>query len=62
MVNAIATDAAYYYNPDLNFKQGDNVDKLTIPPSPNNPIGTTWIDLWEPTYGHPRYAGAVKDR
>jgi lipoprotein-anchoring transpeptidase ErfK/SrfK len=50
-VNAIATDAAYYYNPDLNFKQGENVDKLTIPPGPNNPIGTTWIDLSEPTYG-----------
>ena len=51
VVNAIATDAAYYYNPDLNFKQGENVDKLTIPPGPNNPIGTTWIDLSEPTYG-----------
>jgi lipoprotein-anchoring transpeptidase ErfK/SrfK len=50
-VNAIATEAAYYYNPDRNFRQGDNKDKLKLPPGPNNPIGTTWIDLTEPTYG-----------
>ncbi len=50
-VNAIARRAAYYYNPSINFKQGDNTEKLTIPPGPNNPIGTTWIDLSEPTYG-----------
>ena len=50
-VKAIARNAAYYYNPHVNFKQGDNLEKLTIPPGPNNPIGTTWIDLSEPTYG-----------
>jgi lipoprotein-anchoring transpeptidase ErfK/SrfK len=50
-VNAIAVDAAYFYDPDVNFKQGSNTEKLTIPPGPNNPIGTTWIDLSEPTYG-----------
>ena len=50
-VNAIARNAAYYYRPDVNFKQGNNTKKLTIPPGPNNPIGTTWIDLTEPTYG-----------
>ena len=50
-VNAIAKNAAYYYDPKINFKQGSNAEKLTIPPGPNNPIGTTWIDLTEPTYG-----------
>ncbi len=50
-VNGIARKAAYYYNPKLNFKQGDNTGKLKLPPGPNNPIGTTWIDLTEPTYG-----------
>jgi lipoprotein-anchoring transpeptidase ErfK/SrfK len=50
-VAAIARDAAYYYRPDVNFQQGDNTEPLTIPPGPNNPIGTTWIDLTEPTYG-----------
>ncbi len=50
-VNAVAWDAAYYYRPAVNFQQGNNKQKLTIPPGPNNPIGTTWIDLSEPTYG-----------
>ena len=51
LVNAIAPDAAYYYRPEVNFQQGDNTEPLTIPPGPNNPVGTTWIDLTEPTYG-----------
>jgi lipoprotein-anchoring transpeptidase ErfK/SrfK len=51
LVNAIAHDAAYYYRPEVNFQQGDNTEPLTIPPGPNNPVGTTWIDLTEPTYG-----------
>ena len=51
VVDAIATNAAYYYDPTINFKQGANTGKLTLPPGPNNPIGTTWIDLSEPTYG-----------
>ncbi|MEP5517789.1 MAG: L,D-transpeptidase [Bauldia litoralis] len=50
-VNAVAWDAAYYYRPAVNFQQGNTKRKLTIPPGPNNPIGTTWIDLSEPTYG-----------
>jgi lipoprotein-anchoring transpeptidase ErfK/SrfK len=50
-VRTVATDAAYYYRPDVNFQQGDNTEPLTIPPGPNNPIGTVWIDLTEPTYG-----------
>lgn len=49
-VRAIAFDAAYYYTPE-NFQQGNNLQPLTLPPGPNNPIGTTWIDLSEPTYG-----------
>ena len=52
-VKAIAMDAAYYYRPDENFQQGDNTEPLTIPSGPNNPIGTVWIDLSEPTYGIP---------
>jgi lipoprotein-anchoring transpeptidase ErfK/SrfK len=51
VIRAIATEAAYYYNPEINFTQGDNTEKLTIQPGPNNPIGTTWIDLSDPTYG-----------
>ncbi len=50
-VRAIAFDPAYYYQPDVNFQQGDNTEALKIPPGPNNPVGSVWIDLSEPTYG-----------
>jgi lipoprotein-anchoring transpeptidase ErfK/SrfK len=51
IIEEIVPDAAYYYRPDVNFQQGDNTEPLTIPPGPNNPIGSVWIDLSEPTYG-----------
>lgn len=50
-VQAVAIDPTYTYNPDKNFQQGDNTEPLTIPPGPNGPVGSVWIDLSEPTYG-----------
>lgn len=50
-VRAIAEFPTYAYNPDVNFQQGENNEKLNIPPGPNGPVGSTWIDLTEPTYG-----------
>ena len=50
-VDSVAIDPAYYYRPDENFQQGENDQPLEIPPGPNNPVGTVWIDLSEPTYG-----------
>ena len=50
-VTAIAIDPTYSYNPDVNFQQGDNAEPLTLPPGPNGPVGSVWIDLSEPTYG-----------
>ncbi len=41
----------YTYNPKINFQQGDNTEVLTIPPGPNGPVGSVWIDLSEPTFG-----------
>ncbi len=49
-VNGVAANPVYYYNP-TNFQQGENTEKLEIPPGPNNPVGSMWIDLSEPTYG-----------
>lgn len=49
-VSGIAVDPVYYYDPE-NFQQGDNTEKLELPPGPNSPVGTVWIDLTEPTYG-----------
>jgi lipoprotein-anchoring transpeptidase ErfK/SrfK len=51
LVNAVAPMPNYTYNPDVNFKQGDNDTKLIIPPGPNGPVGSMWIDLTEPTFG-----------
>ena len=41
----------YTYDPDKNFKQGKNDEVLTLPPGPNNPVGTVWIALSKPTFG-----------
>ncbi len=49
-VTAIAPLPTYHYDPE-NFVQGDNTEILTLPPGPNGPVGSVWIDLSEPTYG-----------
>lgn len=50
-VVAVAIEPNYTYDPEVNFKQGDNDERLILPPGPNNPVGTVWIDLSKPTYG-----------
>ncbi|MDP1731745.1 MAG: L,D-transpeptidase [Devosia sp.] len=50
-VQGVAIMPEYTYNPTLNFQQGSNTEILTIPPGPNGPVGTIWIDLSQPTYG-----------
>nr|WP_245895032.1 L,D-transpeptidase [Devosia submarina] len=50
-VTAIAPEPIYTYNPEVNFQQGNNDEVLELAPGPNNPVGTVWIDLSEPTYG-----------
>ncbi|WP_410218795.1 L,D-transpeptidase family protein [Paracoccus sp. (in: a-proteobacteria)] len=50
-VRTVAINPNYTYNPDVNFRQGDNDRKLVIPPGPNGPVGTVWIGLTKPTYG-----------
>ena len=51
IVEAVAPMPNYTYNPSINFQQGENTSVLTIPPGPNGPVGSMWIDLSEPTYG-----------
>jgi lipoprotein-anchoring transpeptidase ErfK/SrfK len=50
-VEGVAPMPEYTYNPSVNFQQGDNTEVLAIPPGPNGPVGSMWIDLSEPTYG-----------
>jgi len=49
-VNTVAPRPTYTYDPSrLTF--GKPKGKLTIQPGPNNPVGSTWIDLTKDTYG-----------
>lgn len=50
-VVTVALDPNYTYNPQKNFKQGDNDKPLIVPPGPNGPVGSVWIDLTKPSYG-----------
>lgn len=51
IVEGVAPMPEYTYNPRINFQQGENTEVLTIPPGPNGPVGSMWIDLSEPTFG-----------
>lgn len=51
LVRTVASNPTYHYNPYINKQQGNNDKPLTLPPGPNNPVGSTWIDLSKPTYG-----------
>ncbi|MQW88547.1 L,D-transpeptidase family protein [Sinorhizobium saheli] len=50
-VKGVARMPPYVYDPDVNFRQGDNDEELTLPSGPNGPVGVVWIDLSKPTYG-----------
>jgi lipoprotein-anchoring transpeptidase ErfK/SrfK len=50
-VRTIAENPKYSYHPDKNFQQGDNTEPLDLPPGPNSPVGSVWIDLTKETYG-----------
>lgn len=50
-VVTVALNPNYTYNPQKNFKQGENDKVLIVPPGPNGPVGTVWIDLSQPSYG-----------
>ncbi len=50
-ITRIATNPTYHCDSEKNFQQGANVQKLTLPAGPNNPVGSVWIALSKPTYG-----------
>ena len=51
LVRGVAPHPTYTYDPKKNFQQGNNVQKLILPPGPNNPVGAAFIALSKPTYG-----------
>ena len=50
-MRGVAPHPTYTYDPKKNFQQGKNVNKLILPPGPNNPVGAAFIALTKPTYG-----------
>jgi lipoprotein-anchoring transpeptidase ErfK/SrfK len=49
-VEGVVTDPEYNYDPEeLAGKHGDK--PLVLPPGPNGPVGTVWIELTKETYG-----------
>lgn len=48
-VRVVAPAPAYYFSPEGRDWGPDK--KLTIAPGPNNPVGSTWIDLTKEGYG-----------
>ena len=63
-VKGVARNPTYTYDPSrLTFGDASQ-GKFTIKPGPNNPVGSTWIDLTVPTFGihgapDPRQIGKV---
>jgi len=50
-VRTVAPNPNYTYNPDYAFKGVKTKEKFEIKPGPNNPVGSTWIDLSVESYG-----------
>lgn len=50
-VRAVAPNPNYTYNPDYAFKGVKAKQKFEIKPGPNNPVGSTWIDLSVESFG-----------
>ena len=50
-VTAVQPMPPFSYNPDLFWDADPAHAKALIPPGPNNPVGTIWIDLTKEHYG-----------
>jgi lipoprotein-anchoring transpeptidase ErfK/SrfK len=50
-VKGVAKNPVYTYNPDYKFKGVKAKEAFRIKPGPNNPVGTTWIDLSVESFG-----------
>jgi lipoprotein-anchoring transpeptidase ErfK/SrfK len=46
-----APNPAFYYNPELFWDADPSHSKAKLPPGPNNPVGTVWIEINAEHYG-----------
>ena len=50
-VTGVQNNPKFHYNPALFWDAEPGHSKATIPPGPNNPVGTVWIDITREHYG-----------
>jgi lipoprotein-anchoring transpeptidase ErfK/SrfK len=50
-VISVEPNPTYRYDPKYKFKGVESTKPFTIKPGPNNPVGTMWIGLSQPSYG-----------
>ena len=50
-VTAVIKNPTFNYNPDLFWDADPSHAKAKIPPGPNGPVGTVWIDITKEHYG-----------
>jgi len=50
-VTAVVRNPSFNYNPDLFWDADPAHAKVKLPPGPNGPVGTVWVDLSKPHYG-----------
>ena len=50
-INGVARNPVWHFDPKLIAGTKASDKKAEIPPGPNNPVGTTWIDLSKEHYG-----------
>jgi lipoprotein-anchoring transpeptidase ErfK/SrfK len=50
-ITGVQRNPTFAYNPDLFWDAKGDHAKAKIPPGPNNPVGTVWIDLSKEHYG-----------
>lgn len=50
-VTSVAYNPPFHYQPELFWDVADDEDDHHIPPGPNGPVGTVWIDISKENYG-----------
>jgi len=51
IINGVARNPVFNYNPDLFWASAPGDTKAVLQAGPNNPVGVVWIDLSKPHYG-----------
>ncbi len=50
-VTAVSYNPPFHYQPDLFWDVADDEEEQRLPPGPNGPVGTVWVDLSKEHYG-----------